>query len=148
MDVDPASLAARLVHHQRQRRTVFDWMHPQRLAGVPYAEHARESGAADTAALAEAFLDTIGMRAAPLVTFIAPGTELALLPPKECLTVFRLRALLDRVEEVRAWIDRPRRGLLIEWIGPQGGAPAARAAARAGRARRDAGGAPAAVGRH
>lgn len=116
----PAALAARLVEYQRRRSMLFEWMHPLRLAGVPYGEHVRARGTHETAALAEAFLETLGMPAPPLASFGAPGAALALLPAKECLTVFRLRALCDRVEEVRSWIDRPRRKLLSDWIGPHG----------------------------
>ncbi|TKC86937.1 hypothetical protein FAZ69_20155 [Trinickia terrae] len=120
MEAAPSALAARLVEHHRLRRTLFEWMHPQRLAGVPYAECVRGREARETAALAEAFLDEIGMAAPPLTAFGPPDAALAQLPVRECLTVFRLRALFERVEEVRAWIDRPRRNLLADWVGPHG----------------------------
>ncbi|NIF54059.1 type III secretion protein HrpB4 [Burkholderia sp. Ax-1724] len=116
----PAVLAARLVEHHRRRRALFDWMHPQRLAAVPYADCLRGRSARETGALAEAWLAAAGMPAPALALFGAPGAALALLPPAECLSVFRLRALLDRIDEVRAWIDRPRRNLLGEWIGARG----------------------------
>jgi Bacterial type III secretion protein (HrpB4) len=116
----PAAVAARLTEHHRHRRTLFEWMHPLRLAGLPYANRLRGAGAAEKAALAEAFLDQLGMPAPPLASFNAPGAALAVLPARECITVLRLRALIERAEEVRSWIDRARRQRLIDWIGPRG----------------------------
>lgn len=115
----PAGVAARLTEHHRRRRTLFDWMHPLRLAGVPYAGRVR-GGTGEAAVLAEAFLDDAGMPMPPFASFSAPGAALALLPVRECLAVFRLRALLDHSDEVHSWIDRPRRRLLDDWIGPRG----------------------------
>ncbi|MBN3851597.1 hypothetical protein G3N58_33030, partial [Paraburkholderia sp. Ac-20342] len=57
----PAVLAARLVEHHRRRRALFDWMHPQRLAAVPYADCLRGRSARETGALAEAWLAAAGM---------------------------------------------------------------------------------------
>jgi hypothetical protein len=116
----PAHLAARLTEYGRRRRTLFDWMHPRRLARLPYAGHVRGLEGAGAATLAEAFLDEAGLPVPPLPAFDAPGAALALLPMRECLFVFRLRALLDYVDEVHSWIDRPRRALLTEWIGAHG----------------------------
>jgi hypothetical protein len=117
---EPTRLAARLTGYSRRRRTLFDWMHPRRLARLPYANHVRGSDGAGAGTLAEAFLDEAGMPVPPLSAFGAPGAELALLSMRDCLSVFRLRALLDYADEVHSWIDRPRRSLLTEWIGPHG----------------------------
>ncbi|HWX12269.1 MAG TPA: type III secretion protein HrpB4 [Trinickia sp.] len=117
---NPAPLAARLIEYSRRRRSLFDWMHPSRLARLPYADRVRGSEGAGAAKLAEAFLDETGMPVPPLSAFSAPGAALALLPMRDCLAVFRLRALLDYADEVHSWIDRPRRSLLTGWIGPHG----------------------------
>lgn len=116
----PAHLAARLTEYSRRRRTLFDWMHPRRLARLPYAGRVRGLEGTGGATLAEAYLDEAGMPVPPLSAFNAPGASLALLPMPECLSVFRLRALFDYANEVHSWIDRPRRSLLTEWIGPHG----------------------------
>jgi type III secretion system HrpB4-like protein len=116
----PVAVAARLRGHHAWRRTLFEWMHPLRRARVPYADRLTHDGAAGTAAFAEAMLEALGFPAPPLASFSAPGAELAVLPAHACLGVFRLRALFDHSEEVRSWIDRPRRQLLNDWIGPRG----------------------------
>ncbi|PMS22559.1 hypothetical protein C0Z18_04335 [Trinickia dabaoshanensis] len=116
----PEAWAARLTAHHHRRRTLFEWMHPQRLADVPCVNRLPTCGAARKAQLADAFLDALGMPAPPLDAFRAPGAALALLPAPECLSVFRLRALAEHTEQLRAWIDRPRRTLLAEWIGARG----------------------------
>ncbi|HEV3104157.1 MAG TPA: type III secretion protein HrpB4 [Trinickia sp.] len=126
-----AAVAERLTGYYRCRRALFEWMHPQRLARLPYANRLRVDGHGDgaasyaaatagTAALAEAFLDDAGIRVPPLESFAAPGAALARLPVHECLTVFRLRALVEYSDQVHSWIDRPRRALLADWIGPRG----------------------------
>jgi hypothetical protein len=117
---NPAHLAARLTEYSRRRRALFDWMHPSRLAHLPYAGRVRGSEGAAAATLVEAFLDEAGMPVPPLSAFDAPGAALVLLPMRDCLSVFRLRALLDYADEVHSWIDRPRRSLLTGWIGPHG----------------------------
>jgi hypothetical protein len=116
----PAAVAARLAGHHRRRRTLFEWMHPLRLASVPCADRLASCRAAQAAALAQAFLDELGMPVPSLDSFQLPGAALAILPASECLMVFRLRALVEHTEELRTWIDRPRRGLLTEWIGARG----------------------------
>jgi hypothetical protein len=113
-------VAARLAGHHRRRRTLFEWMHPLRLASVPCAERLASCRAVQAAALAAAFLDDLGLPVPSLDSFQLPGAALAILPASECLRVFRLRALVEYTEELRAWIDRPRRGLLTEWIGAHG----------------------------
>jgi hypothetical protein len=120
-DVDPpAAFAARLAEYRHRRRTLFDWMHPLRLAGLPFGEYLRGAGAVEAANLAEAFLHESGMCMPPLSSFGAPGAALVQLPAHQCLAVFRLRVLLDYRDEVRTWIDRPRRARLNEWVGPSG----------------------------
>ncbi|WP_043201346.1 type III secretion protein HrpB4 [Paraburkholderia acidipaludis] len=116
----PAAVAARLRAHHAWRRTLFEWMHPLRRAQVPCADRLTDGGAAGTAAFAEAMLQALGFPAPPLASFSAPGAALAVLPANACLGVFRLRALFDHGEEVRSWIDRPRRQRLNDWIGPRG----------------------------
>jgi hypothetical protein len=116
----PEACAARLAGHHRRRRTLFEWMHPLRLAAVPCADRLPACGAAQTAQLADAVLDSLGLPVPPLEAFRAPGAALAVLPVPECLSVFRLRALAEHAESLRAWIDRPRRTLLAEWIGARG----------------------------
>ncbi|MDQ7980262.1 type III secretion protein HrpB4 [Paraburkholderia sp. SARCC-3016] len=115
-----AAVTARLVEHHRRRRTLFDWIHPLRVAAMPCADQVRATDVQETPALAEAFLGGIGMLPPPLAAFSAPDAALVLLPAQECLTVFRLRALFELVEELRSWIDRPRRALLSEWVGAHG----------------------------
>jgi Bacterial type III secretion protein (HrpB4) len=115
-----AAVAARIAGHHRRRRTLFEWMHPLRLAGVPCADRLASCRESQAAALAEAFLDKLGMPVPSLDSFQLPGAALAILPASECLMVFRLRALVEHTEELRTWIDRPRRALLTEWIGARG----------------------------
>ncbi|MBR8302495.1 hypothetical protein KDW49_17465 [Burkholderia dolosa] len=116
----PAAVAARLAAYHRRRRTLFDWMHPACVARVPCADRLRACSPAQAEALADALLDEWGMPVPPLAAFNAPETALALLPAHDCLTVFRLRALVEHAEPLRAWIDRPRRDKLTGWIGPRG----------------------------
>ena len=115
-----AAVAARVIEHYRCRRTLFEWMHPLRLAGVPYGDCVQRAGPAEAAALAEAYLEAAGMRVPPMSSFSAPGAALTLLPMHECLALFRLRALLDHSDELHSWIDRPRRERLNEWVGLRG----------------------------
>ncbi|WP_244130444.1 type III secretion protein HrpB4 [Burkholderia latens] len=116
----PAAVAARLAAYHRRRRTLFDWMHPAYLARVPWADRLGACGPAQAESLADALLDEWGMPVPPLAAFNAPETALALLPAHDCLTVFRLRALVEQAEPLRAWIDRPRREKLTGWIGARG----------------------------
>ncbi|WP_235356124.1 type III secretion protein HrpB4 [Burkholderia cenocepacia] len=116
----PAAVAARLAAYHRRRRTLFDWMHPAWLARVPGADRIGACSPAQAEALADALLDEWGMPVPPLAAFNAPETALALLPAHDCLTVFRLRALVEQAEPLRAWIDRPRREKLTGWIGARG----------------------------
>lgn len=116
----PATVAARLAAYHQRRRTLFDWMHPARLARVPCADRLGACGPAQAEALADALLDEWGMPVPPLAVFNAPEAALALLPAHDCLTVFRLRALVEQVEPLRTWIDRPRREKLTAWIGARG----------------------------
>ncbi|MDH6146197.1 hypothetical protein OKW46_000119 [Paraburkholderia sp. WSM4179] len=115
-----AALAARLVAHDRLRRTVFEWMHAERLAALPYAARLPALDGARTAALADAWLADAGLPAPALRRFATPDAALVLLPPPALLRVFRLRALLDFADAVQGWIDRPRRALLSEWLGASG----------------------------
>ncbi|CAB3769490.1 type III secretion protein HrpB4 [Paraburkholderia solisilvae] len=117
---DAAELAARLTGYRRRRQTLFDWMHPQRLAGFPFAAPARGCGSTHAAALADAFLDDAGWPMPPWHAFDVPGAALLRLPVRECLAAFRLRALLEHTDDVRSWIDRPRRTLLCDWVGVHG----------------------------
>ncbi|KVV42351.1 hypothetical protein WT27_10710 [Burkholderia territorii] len=116
----PAAVAARLAAYHRHRRTLFDWMHPAHLARVPCADRLGACSPAQAGALADALLDEWGMPVPPLAAFDAAETALALLPAHDCLTVFRLRALVEQAEPLRAWIDRPRREKLTDWIGARG----------------------------
>ncbi|MBY4696138.1 hypothetical protein K6W21_18890 [Burkholderia latens] len=116
----PAAVAARLAAYHRRRRTLFDWMHPACRARVPCADRLDACSPAQAEALADALLDEWGMPAPPLAAFDAPETALALLPAHDCLAVFRLRALVEQADALRAWIDRPRREKLTGWIGARG----------------------------
>jgi hypothetical protein len=115
-----AALAARVLAHHRLRHTLFDWMHAERLATLPYAAHLPTLDSARTAALADAWLTEAGLPAPALLTFATPDAALVLLPPAALLIVLRLRALLDFADAVQGWIDRPRRALLNEWLGAAG----------------------------
>ncbi|WP_175784828.1 type III secretion protein HrpB4 [Burkholderia ambifaria] len=116
----PAAVAARLDSHLRRRRTLFDWMHPARRAQVPCADLLDACGPGQVEALAAALLDEWGMPVPPLAAFDAPDSALAVLPAQDCMTVFRLRALVEQADALRAWIDRPRREKLASWIGARG----------------------------
>lgn len=118
---EPAAvLAARLAAHYRARRTLFDWMHPARLAALPYAARLRGLDGARIATLAEAFLADAGFTVPAVERFEPADAALALLPSPAVLAVFRLRALLDHAVEVQGWIDRPRRAVLVSWVGADG----------------------------
>jgi hypothetical protein len=115
-----AALAARLVAHDRLRRTVFEWMHAERLAALPYAARLPALDGARAGALADAWLADAGLPTPALRCFATQEAALVLLPPPAVLRLFRLRALLDFADAVQGWIDRPRRALLGEWLGAAG----------------------------
>ncbi|MBN3825130.1 hypothetical protein G3O00_16100 [Burkholderia sp. Ac-20384] len=115
-----ATIAARILEHHRCRRKLFEWMHPERLSAIPYAKHLQGRSMGEAAALADAWLVDAGLPVPPLASFVGPAAALAVLPVADCLSLFRLRALLDRVDDVRTWIDRPRRQVLDGWIGSHG----------------------------
>jgi hypothetical protein len=116
----PEAYVARLTGYCRSRRALFAWMHPRRRPAVLEANHLDHCSEAQAADLADAYLDTLGMPMPALDAFGAPGAALAVLPVSECLNVFRLRALAEHAESLRTWIDRPRRSLLMEWVGARG----------------------------
>jgi hypothetical protein len=113
-------VAARLIGYRRHRHSLFDWMHPLRRARVPFADRVQGSDGPHAAALADAFLDDSGVPAPSWQTFSAPGVELIQMPMRICVAAFRLRALFEHTDEIRSWIDRPRRAQLNDWVGPQG----------------------------
>jgi Bacterial type III secretion protein (HrpB4) len=115
----PIDVVRRLIQYHAHRRTLFAWIHAERLAGISAANHLPDLREGQPADLAEAFLDAVGMPPAPLDSFVCAGAELALLPVPDCLRVFRLRALFD-YDVVRSWIDKPRRTHLHDWVGPHG----------------------------
>ncbi len=119
-EYDAAEIAARLVTYHEHRATVFDWMHPSRLAAFPYADCLPGMAAAQRSALAELFLNDRGMPPAPLAEFTASGTQLSALSIPACLSMFRLRALLEHGGEIHDWLDKPRRTLLRQWVGQSG----------------------------
>lgn len=112
------TLAANVVDYHQRRRTLFDWMHPARVATLPYAALLHAAVGTRGARLAEAFLASIGAAAAGLSAFDDDSARLVRLPVPDCLSLFRMRALVEHVYELRLWIDRPRRALLDEWLGP------------------------------
>lgn len=115
------ALAANVVDYHQRRRTLFDWMHPARVAALPYAAllHAAVGARGSRGArLAEAFLASLGAASAGLSAFGDDSARLVRLPVPDCLSLFRMRALVEHVYELRLWIDRPRRALLDEWLGP------------------------------
>jgi hypothetical protein len=115
----PKAVARRLTQYHVHRRTLFAWIHPERIAKIAAVSRLPDLGERQLAALAEAFLDAVGMPTAPLESFVCAGAELALLPAQDCLRVFRLRALLQ-YSVVHSWIDKPRRARLHDWVGPHG----------------------------
>jgi hypothetical protein len=117
---DAAELAARLTGYRQRRQTLFHWMHPQRLASFSFAAPTRGSSGTHAAALADAFLDDAGWPMPPWHAFGTASATLLRLPVRECLAAFRLRALLEHTDDVRSWIDRPRRTLLCDWVGAHG----------------------------
>ncbi|MFL9874801.1 type III secretion protein HrpB4 [Paraburkholderia megapolitana] len=121
--VDPAvklsrTIAANLAEYHQRRRTLFEWMHPARIASFAYAACLPGLDARRGAQLAEAFLDSVGFTPAPLPAFGDASVALMRLPLADCLKVLRMRVLVEHVYELRLWIDRPRRVLLDEWLGP------------------------------
>lgn len=123
-DADPLAplatvLAGCIADYHRRRRTLFEWLHPQRLAAFAYAPLLPALGERRTAQLAETWLEHHGMQPAPLLSFTDPSFPLTQLPLPDSLCVLRMRALLEHVDEVRSWIDRPRRLRLNQWLGPQ-----------------------------
>lgn len=121
--VDPMAalsqaLATSVAHYHRRRRTLFEWMDPQRIAAFPYAACLPKLDERRSGQLAEAFLGSAGSPPAPLLSFGEESATLLRLLLQDCLSVFRLRALLEHADELRSWIDRPRRMLLNEWLGP------------------------------
>lgn len=123
-DSDPLAplatiLAGCIADYHRRRRTLFEWLHPQRLAAFAYASLLPALDARRTAQLAETWLERLGVPPAPLLSFSDPSFPLTQLPLPDSLCVLRMRALLEHVDEVRSWIDRPRRLLLNQWLGPQ-----------------------------
>ena len=121
--VDPLAalsqaLATSVAHYHRRRRTLFEWMDPQRIAAFAYAACLPALDERRSGQLAEVFLGSAGLPPAPLLLFGEESAALLRLPLRDCLSVFRLRALLEHVHELRSWIDRPRRMLLNEWLGP------------------------------
>ncbi|MEQ5842578.1 hypothetical protein N0A02_24310 [Paraburkholderia acidicola] len=121
--VDPAvklsrAIAANLAEYHERRRTLFEWMHPARVASFAYAACLPGLDARRGAQLAEAFLDSVGFAPAPLLAFGEASVALMRLPLEDCLKIFRMRVLVEHVYELRLWIDRPRRVLLDEWLGP------------------------------
>ena len=93
-------------------------MDPQRIAAFAYAACLPALDERRSGQLAEVFLGSAGLPPAPLLLFGEESAALLRLPLRDCLSVFRLRALLEHVDELRSWIDRPRRMLLNEWLGP------------------------------
>lgn len=123
-DSDPLAplatvLAGCIADYHRRRRTLFEWLHPQRLAAFAYAPLLPALDERRTAQLAETWLESLGVQPAPLLSFTDPSFPLTQLPLPDSLCVLRMRALLEHVDEVRSWIDRPRRLLLNQWLGPQ-----------------------------
>ena len=121
--IDPAvqlsrTIAANLAEYHQRRRTLFEWMHPARIASFAYAACLPGLDARRGAQLAEAFLDSVGFTPAPLPAFGDASVALMRLPLADCLKVLRMRVLVEHVYELRLWIDRPRRVLLDEWLGP------------------------------
>ncbi|NRO98988.1 hypothetical protein GWC77_24075 [Paraburkholderia sp. NMBU_R16] len=112
-----ADIASRLTTYVHRRQTLFEWMHPLRLACLSFSRYLHVSNPTQSATLAQAFLEQAGLPEPPLSAFASAGTALALLPLPACLCVCRLRALLAHVNELRTWIDRPRRAQLREWVG-------------------------------
>lgn len=121
--IDPAvqlsrTIAANLAEYHQRRRTLFEWMHPARVASFAYAACLPGLDTRRGAQLAEAYLDSVGFAPAPLLAFGEASVALMRLPLADCLKVFRMRVLVEHVYELRLWIDRPRRVLLDEWLGP------------------------------
>ncbi|MGH8778294.1 type III secretion protein HrpB4 [Paraburkholderia sp.] len=112
------TLAANVADYHQHRRTLFDWMHPVRVAALPYASLLPAASGPRGARVAEAFLASVGVASAGLPAFGDDSAMLIRLPVPDCLSVFRMRALVEHVYELRLWIDRPRRALLDEWLGP------------------------------
>lgn len=121
-------IAARLARYRHRRRTLLDWMHPLRrerlwrTAGVPGGVDRSRTRSEDRSneALAEAVLADAGVPVPPLACFVSPGAALALIEPLHAQRIWRLRALCEHADEIRAWIDRPRRALLAQWLGESG----------------------------
>lgn len=110
-------LAGSVAIYQRRRRTLFEWLHPQRRGELAFAPLLPSLDERRAAQLAEVWLESRGVRHAPLLSFTDPSFPLTDLSLPDTLCVLRLRALLDHVDEVRSWIDRPRRQLLNQWLG-------------------------------
>jgi hypothetical protein len=113
------ALAARIAEYRRRRRSLFAWIHPQRLDAFAYAPLLPALDERRAAELAELWLASLGVQPAPLLSFTDPSFPLIELPLTDSLRVLRMRALLEHVDEVRSWIDRPRRQLLQQWLGPE-----------------------------
>ncbi|WP_321816623.1 MULTISPECIES: type III secretion protein HrpB4 [unclassified Paraburkholderia] len=125
-------IAARLARYRHRRRTLLDWMHPLRrerlwrTAGVPGGVDRSRTRSEDRSndrsneALAEAVLADAGVPVPPLACFASPGAALALINPLDAQRIWRLRVLCEHADEIRAWIDRPRRALLAQWLGESG----------------------------
>lgn len=121
-------IAARLARYRHLRRTLLDWMHPLRrerlwhTVGVSNGVDRNRTPGADRSdeALAEAVLADAGVPVPPLAWFASAGAALALIDPLHAQRVWRLCALCEHVDEIRAWIDRPRRALLAQWLGESG----------------------------
>lgn len=119
-DAAAAEVVARMTAYGRARRTLFEWMHPGWRERVDREACLAGLDAARGSELAGAFLADAGIPAPPLESFRAPGTALILLNVPAALAALRLRALWDRTDELRSWIDRPRRARLAAWVGEAG----------------------------
>jgi hypothetical protein len=119
-----AQLADRLLIYQRNRLTLFDWIHPGWLdaelfrapGGASRGTHRRLARGVD------AWLTTMGVRVPTLEAFrgehALPGT----LPLDAALGALRLRALFLRRAELRYWVDRESRERVVLWLGRHGSA--------------------------
>lgn len=116
-------LAEMLIQYESSRRAVFGYLHASWLDTLPAASRWLITlEAARLPDCAEALLELLGLGAPPLEVFHGPAANLVALPVDAALHALRFRALWACRGELRHWIDRSRRTLLDDWIGPRAAA--------------------------
>jgi hypothetical protein len=117
-----AQLVDRLLKYQRNRLALFDWIHPgwldTELFRLPHdgsrGTHWRLARGVD------AWLAAMGAAVPSLEAFRGEHALLGALPLEDALGALRLRALYLRRAELRYWVDRESRELVLRWLGRPG----------------------------